>query len=70
MAIEDRDQFLVRGEVQRRRHEADQARLVRAARREQARLARTARAATPAAASPGDQRARPGLFGWLRRANS
>jgi hypothetical protein len=67
MAIEDRDTFLVRAEMQHRRHEAAQERLARAARREAAAQQRAAREDATRTAHQDAPNDTPGLFGWLRR---
>lgn len=64
MKIEERELFLVRAELERRRHEAAQERLARAARRAQATQSSGNTAAEQAQQA---QAPRPGLFGWLRR---
>lgn len=64
MAIEDRDTFLIRAEVQRRHAIAAEERMARAARRAADAEARAVREAAAAENAPNDA---PGLFGWLRR---
>lgn len=63
MAIEDRDAFLIRAEVQRRHARAAEERMAREARRAAAQQARAEREVAAQEAQP----ATPGLFGWLRR---